>query len=325
MTRRITAVLVAMGLIAALAGTAAAGHLTSNVKSYTGCLASGDGVIVKVKEGDSPASRCAGGQIEVHLSSGDVTGVLTPTGSGLQGGGTNGSISLSIATGFKLPQGCANDDIPKWNGTSWTCGQDANSTYTAGTGLDLTAGGEFSIESGYRLPTTAAAGDSIVSNGSGTWTTEQFTKAGEACATGQFVRATSSSGGLTCAAPTGGGVTYVSTSVAGVGIPDDGADHQIAALTPGAGTYFVIVKGKLTSQLNVDDFSAVGCELRMDGTVIDEFRFGSTLTDSVTEIPFALTAAAPVTSGFSLSCYADDGADGMGVEDVKLIGLKITA
>ena len=61
----------------------------------------------------------------------------------------------------------------------------------------------------------------------------------------------------------------------------------------------------------------------MDGSLVDEFRFGSTVTDNVTEIPFALTGAAPVSSGFSLECYADSGADGIAVENARLVGVKL--
>ena len=43
--RRALAVAVAAVGVVAIAGTALAGHQTSGVKSYTGCLVSGDGVI----------------------------------------------------------------------------------------------------------------------------------------------------------------------------------------------------------------------------------------------------------------------------------------
>ena len=117
-------------------------------------------------------------------------------------------------------------------------------------------------------------------------------------------------------------MTYVSDGSDGAGIPDDGDNHEFASLAPGDGTYFIVAKGILTSVGNVDDFSAVGCELRVDGAVVDQFRFGSAVTDEVTEIPFALTAGAPSTSSISLECYADEGADSIGVDDVRLVALK---
>jgi hypothetical protein len=64
--------------------------LTADVKSFTGCLVPGDGVIIKVKEGNAPKSTCAGGQTQVHLSGGDIS-KISVTGA-LTGGGDNGEV-----------------------------------------------------------------------------------------------------------------------------------------------------------------------------------------------------------------------------------------
>lgn len=322
MRRRLAVLLLVTAAIGGMSGTALAGHVLSGVKSYTGCLVSGEGVIVKVKEGDSPASRCTSAQLEVHLSGGDITGVLTPAGSGLQGGGSNGSLSLSLATGFKLPQGCDNDDIPKWDGTSWTCAQDVNNTYTAGTGLDLT-GSEFSVDAGYQLPSSATTGDSVIRTSSGTWTTEQFTRAGESCAAGQFVRATSSAGGVTCATPPASSNAWVQSSGTAGQILDDGDFHVFAELNPGAGTYFIIAKATIGSQQNVDQFRNVRCVLVVDGVTYDEAFLGDVVLNDETRLPVALTTVASVTTGFSLQCRAGEGADGIGIGEIKLIGVKL--
>ena len=50
---RVAVLGVAAIAIVALAGTALAGHMTSGVKSYTGCLASG-GTLTLIKEGNAP-------------------------------------------------------------------------------------------------------------------------------------------------------------------------------------------------------------------------------------------------------------------------------
>jgi hypothetical protein len=65
----------------------------------------------------------------------DITAVLTPPAGGLTGGGTSGSLSLSIQPSYKLPQTCANGQVTKWNGGTWGCADDIDTT-SAG---DITA------------------------------------------------------------------------------------------------------------------------------------------------------------------------------------------
>ncbi|HEY1660426.1 MAG TPA: hypothetical protein VGG14_18885 [Candidatus Sulfotelmatobacter sp.] len=68
---------------------------------------------------------------------GTITGVTTASGSGLTGGGTTGSLSLT------LTKTCATNQVLQWNGTIWACatmsGGGSITGVTAGT--DLTGGG----------------------------------------------------------------------------------------------------------------------------------------------------------------------------------------
>ena len=67
---------------------------------------------------------------------GTITGVNTPAGSGLTGGGSSGSLNLS------LTKSCAANQVLQWNGTSWACSAAGNGTITGVTaGTDLTGGG----------------------------------------------------------------------------------------------------------------------------------------------------------------------------------------
>jgi trimeric autotransporter adhesin len=75
-------------------------------------------------------------------ATGTISGVNA--GTGLSGGGSSGSVGLSIAPAFQLPQGCSAGKIASWNGSAWSCGSDQNTTYSAGTGLSL-SGTAFSV------------------------------------------------------------------------------------------------------------------------------------------------------------------------------------
>jgi hypothetical protein len=69
---------------------------------------------------------------------GAVTSVVP--GPGLAGGGDSGPVTLAIAPPYRLPQGCAGNQVPKWDGTLWICAADALgpgdiTRVTAGAGL----------------------------------------------------------------------------------------------------------------------------------------------------------------------------------------------
>jgi hypothetical protein len=175
--RKLALVFLAMVGMLALATGAIAGHQTSGVKSYTGCLVSGDGVMIKIKEGNSPRSACTGGQVEAHFSGGDITKISVGGGLSLPNGGDNGEVRIELAAGQTLPTGCVAGRVAEWNGSAWVCGVDNDTTYTAGTGLDLSAANAFSIEPAYRV------------------------KNSPDCSSGQFATGFDGDGDIQCAAP----------------------------------------------------------------------------------------------------------------------------
>jgi len=72
----------------------------------------------------------------VFAGGGTLTGVTTASGSGLTGGGTSGTLNLS------LTNGCAANQVLQYNGSSWVCAAVGTGTITGVTaGTDLLGGG----------------------------------------------------------------------------------------------------------------------------------------------------------------------------------------
>ncbi len=77
-------------------------------------------------------------ELDIAFAGGDgtITGVETASSSGLTGGGTSGTLNLSLLTG------CASNQVLQWNGSSWKCSNAGTGTITGVTaGTDLTGGG----------------------------------------------------------------------------------------------------------------------------------------------------------------------------------------
>jgi hypothetical protein len=106
--------------------------------------------------------------------SGTITGVTTASGSGLSGGGTSGSLNLSLTTS------CSSGQTLAWNGSTWACktvggsgtvtsvGLSAPSTDFTVTGSPVTASGALGLNWNV-APTSVATANAIVkrdSNGS---------------------------------------------------------------------------------------------------------------------------------------------------------------
>jgi hypothetical protein len=58
-----------------------------------------------------------------EIARGTITGVTAST--GLEGGATSGEATLSVATGYRLPQTCTGGQIASWNGSTWVCAADS--------------------------------------------------------------------------------------------------------------------------------------------------------------------------------------------------------
>jgi TGF-beta propeptide len=77
-------------------------------------------------------------ELDIAFAGGDgtITGVTTASGSGLTGGGTSGTLNLSLTSA------CAANQVLQWNGSAWACAAVGTGTITGVTaGTDLTGGG----------------------------------------------------------------------------------------------------------------------------------------------------------------------------------------
>ena len=241
-TRRgaVTLALAALAVIA-LGGTALAGHQTSGVKSYTGCLVGGEGVIIKVKEGNAPKSACTGGQVEAHFSGGDITKISVGSGLSLPNGGDNGEVRIVLDASHTLPQGCTAGRVAEWNGSAWVCGVDNDTTYSAGTGLDLSAANAFSIEADFRVKNTPD------------------------CSSGQFATGFDSSGVIQCQAPGSPGVEVwqkvrPDVDAGTVIVLPEGEGVDVVTMPLPAGTFLVTAVAPVSGR-EADEVT-VSCRLR---------------------------------------------------------------
>lgn len=307
---RLPAVLLTLAALAvvSLGGTALAGHVGSGVTSYTGCLVPKDGVIIKVKAGDAPASPCTAGMTQVHLSGGDIT-KITVTG-GLTGGGDNGEITIGLDPKYGLPQGCASFEFPMKSSLGWTCAD-----HELGTGLSLSK----AIGSGGGSVTYGIASQYRVRNDPD-------------CSSGQFATGFAADGTIQCSAPASPSLQpYGATQSepgfsSGAGVPDNEAWHTYAAATVPAGTYVLTGKGVLSQGDDDIGFvspSGIGCRLAIGSQQIDWVGFAPK-DNEPDDYGFSLTGTVTTSGGeIVLQCEAEDDADQVEVSFARFVALKI--
>src|ERR1700722_1988274 len=120
-------------------------NVTSGLQAWLNGSETNDGIALVANNTfnasfDSKESKTTSHPPELDVvfagSGGGITGIQTASGSGLIGGGTSGTLNLS------LTNACATNQVLQWNGTSWICASVGTGTITGVTaGTDLTGGG----------------------------------------------------------------------------------------------------------------------------------------------------------------------------------------
>ncbi len=181
----------------------------------------------------------------VFAGGGGITGITTAAGSGLIGGGTSGTLNLS------LTNACAAKQVLQWSGSAWACASAGTGTITGVTaGTDLTGGGS---GGNVTLNLNTAATNALYAQlgGINTFTTSQ-TVDGTLTASSSGSAIVGNSTGTTNAAVQGSGnsngVLGVASSTSGIGV--DGL--ETAATGP---TYGVLGESESTSGEGVQGFA----------------------------------------------------------------------
>ncbi len=158
--------------------------------------------------GASIRAIAADGTVTCQTSAAGGGGTVTTvaTGSGLTGGPVTGIGTIGLAATQLLPTtACANNQIPKWNGSAWTCATEAVGglgTVTAvltGIGLSggpITTAGTVNIHGSFRLPQSCTADQMTRWNGTA-WVCASMPSLPAPCSVGQSLTLTSS-GELQC-------------------------------------------------------------------------------------------------------------------------------
>ena len=118
--------------------------VTSAVQEWLNKSQTNDGIALVANSGlaatfDSKENTTQSHPAELDIvftDGGTISGVTTASGSGLQGGGTSGSLGLSLL------QSCASKQVLQWTGSAWVCASTGAGTITGVTaGNGLTGGG----------------------------------------------------------------------------------------------------------------------------------------------------------------------------------------
>ncbi len=277
---------------AAVFVTIATASAKAAVPTYTGCYNASSGTVNKLALGFNPQKACANTDMLVSFAAGDIT-KISVTG-GLTGGGDNGDITISLDPKYSLPQSCGTNQVAKWNGSSWLCANDEDTTYGNGTGLALSGSNQFSILPAYRLPQSCSDG-SIAKLSGDTWA---------------------------CAALSAGPEVWVTTK-ARQDIGEDAGFVTVASLSLPAGSY--VVHASTTAERDEADSGRLymACNLTSDATDYPQAPSVSSYEDDAHRAPLVINGVItlPSTRNINLRCFGG-GEPGQHVSNAILVAIK---
>jgi hypothetical protein len=302
------------GSVHALAGTSVA------VAGYTGCLTTGGtagGLISQVMPGSSPLKACAAQQIPIHMSG--LTGITAGTGLTASGDGTTNP-TLAIDPAYQLPQGCGSGQLAKSNGSNaWSCADDNNTTYSAGSGLDLSSANVFSVKPTYALPQSCSTDQSPVQLSGSGWGCATLTKSSQSCPSAQLVNGIDNGGAVTCAAPSAPGPDvwqYQNNT-----FQDTPQNHTttVGTLSLPAGSFLVQVSGTAADDQDGNDAVGMSCFVDHSGPKVEIFLD----TADHPNAPFALNGVVTLSApaDVHLWCFDPNGSDH--VFEISMTALKV--
>ena len=173
---------------------------------------------------------------------GTITGVTTASGSGLSGGGTTGTLNLSLL------KTCASGQLLQWNGNAWVCATAGTGTITGVTaGTDLTGGGTsgnvtLNLDTS-KVPQLNAAntftGNQAINgnlNASGSISGQTGSFSGSTGIFGNILSVIQKGSGSGLTVASGGGAAVAATSSSGFGVFAEGSTG-IAGIGPIGGSF----------------------------------------------------------------------------------------
>jgi hypothetical protein len=241
-------------------------------------------------------------ELDVAFAGGDgtITGVTTASGSGLTGGGTSGTLNLSLTSA------CAATQVLQWNGSAWACSSAGTGTITGVTAGTALTGGGTSGNVTLNLNTTQvpllAANNTFTGNNTISASTTDALDAYTSGSgkTGVYANAGSSTGSNGVVANGATGVAAYATVAGGIAVYGDAGSSSGSNGVVGYGATGVAGNSTISGSYGTYGNGSTGVWGSSNGTGADVGVSGTTASGTA-----VLGTAGPGVAGW----FEDDAAD----------------